>query len=613
MLVKSSQYSSYHKMLDPTDFLSKIQTLKSIVNHIPFGMTCCIQNDAFATMSQLKSLDLTVFNFEKYELIKESFHGLENIEYLNLNKCCFLNEEENKQNKVFSNLINLKQMNIVVENNINRNIFNGLFNLVELNLNYHSNFDADYVSFDGLVNLKILKIKLFNVKTNHFKVLTNLNELWLNYMTIQKDGFFGLKNLLRLDLSYNQSKSLESNIFNGLINLKELNLEGSKFTFIQKDAFKGLSNLEHLNMKLLEINDNLDENIFADFKSKLKILNLESFSFNHSNNNPFSCFDRLETICLTNCSMLEEFISSDFLNKIKSISILTKEFLNAIIFISNLKLFNLKNLIVKYSVKEKTIDVHSTMSITQLLIENNTFDGFEQLESIKLNGFPNFIMINNFQPLSFSKLIYLKHLNLSDNQIIFTDQYNNLFTNLKSLYYLNLSRNELFDVDCQFFNGLENLKHLDLSQTKVIFKDKLLENLSNLEILNLSYTKFNITELNESVFYGLTNLKELFLCENDEFEKQISSKTFQKTLNLIHLDLTKFSVKTIDIETFNCLKKLEILNLCLNRIEEMDENHFIGLNRLKQLNLYGNLFIYQTDISQFYTKLNIKNLDLIVV
>ena len=606
-------------MLDPTDLITKIQTLKPIIHHhIPYDMKCFIQMDAFVQMNQLKSLDLTVFNCEKYELIKESFHGLANLEYLNARKCCFLDEKDNNQSKnVFSHLINLKTLNIVIENNINRNVFNGLFNLVELNLNYRSNFDADYVSFDGLDNLNILKIKLFNVKTNHFKVLTNLKELWLNFMSIQKDGFVGLKNLVRLNLSYNQSKSsLESNMFNGLINLKELNLEGSKFTIIQKDAFKGLSNLELLNMKLLDINnDYLDDTIFEDFKSTLKILNIESFSFrNSSHNNPFRCFERLETIYVTNCFMLEElFTSSDCLNKIKSISILTKEFVNAIKFICNLKLVNLNNLIMKYSVDEKTIDIHSTMPITQLLIENNTFDEFKQLKLIELNGFTNYMMTNNFQPLSFDKLIYLEHLNLSDNQIMFTDKYNNLFKNLKNLMYLNLSRNELFDVDYEFFNGLDNLKHLDLSQTKVILKDKLFVSLFNLEILNLSYTKFNRTELNELIFSGLTNLKELYLCNNDEFEKIITQKTFEQTRNLIHLDLTKFNVKKIDYETFNCLNKLELLNLCLNQIEELSVDHFIGLKNLKQLNLYGNMFIYQTDIAQFYTKLNIKDLDLIVI
>ena len=84
-------------------------------------------------------------------------------------------------------------------------------------------------------------------------------------------------------------------------------------------------------------------------------------------------------------------------------------------------------------------------------------------------------------------------------------------------------------------------------------------------------------------------------------------------MNLVDLNLSGCGIRLIDLEAFNFLFKLEYLNLSINRIEEMNEQHFKQLINLKQLDLSSNPFIYQIDILQFYNNLNLKYLDLKVI
>ncbi|XP_078036263.1 remoulade isoform X2 [Augochlora pura] len=105
------------------------------------------------------------------------------------------------------------------------------------------------------------------------------------------------------------------------------------------------------------------------------------------------------------------------------------------------------------------------------------------------------------------------------------------------LVQLDLSKNNIFDIDVDIFKNLTNLKRLDLSQN-------------------------NITHIGEGCFNGLGNLERLDLSENQ--------------------------ILSIDAYAFRKLSNLKRLKLNENKLISLKEGTFYRLKSLKQLDLSGN-------------------------
>ena len=548
-----------------TGLLKIIKRLKYQDYNFSYSTNICqIENNAFFSMNQLKTLNLDAFDFEEYEITKDSFKGLSNLENLIISR---LNLNLHNEG-LFSNLRSLKVLDINISGEINSKHFTGLSDLVELTItkDFYLDYSEDKISFENLINLKILRIKLKNIRKNLFKGLINLKELHLTayYLnSIEQEAFFGLNQLKKLDLSYSILNELQSNTFSGLVNLKHLNLEGSKCKVIEQHAFRGLFNLELLNLSKIGI-DILHEQVFEDLKN-LRTFNCFNFSFKEQElTNPFKYFEQLESIH-ADSNLFED------------------------------KLLNM--------IPEKSL-----INIKQISLsgENKAIIRFDKLSNLR-------IYYRNkpcSEPFVFKNLTNLEHLCLTGISDSLITEPNDLFINLNKLTHLNLSCNN-FNVDSSFLNGLPNLKYLNLSYTKTELNSYYFRNLSNLEVLDLSSTYINDSQLDEFTFYDLSNLKELYLRYNKRL-RTIKSNIFKNMVNLINFDLKYCDIKTIDLEAFDGLSKLQFLDLSKNHIEEMSEQQFKVLVSLKQLKLYGNPFIYRKDVLGFYKNLNIKDLDLVI-
>ena len=569
-----------------------------------------IEKNAFSLMNNLKCLNLMIDDNSDdfiYVLENGSFNGLQNLDELRLGLCEF------KEPDFQFNLPNLKKLKLLTYcDKIPAAIFNNLDKLVELEMGYYSIYNEEggndsseaYSSdklFSGLKNLQILRTQMRSIKENFFKDLTNLKELSISSLynptslercfdpnavdNIEKNAFKGLDNLIKLDLSFNKLDILKSNVFAGLKNLKELILESSGFKDVGKDAFKGLFNLEFLNIRCTFV-EALDKDVFKDLKN-LKKINLDGFICQKFEGNPFRYLKNLKSI--TAYEDILKMLSIEILNNIEEVE-LTQDSLNEKLDpIRNIQLNNLTSL-------------NSSISSKNSSLENDTFKGFEQIRKLKLK----FGSIRYLSKYFFDDLTNLEHLDLSDN---FNNFQHDLFIKLKNLTTLDLSQTESFEAYSSFSFNFKQMKHLDLSFISSIkLNRKIFKNLTNLETLNLrSINGCDKIPLNDQLFYGLINLKQLDLSYNSI--NHLNANVFKHLVNLIELDLSECELTSVDLNAFRGLSKLESLDLLQNRIEEMSEEHFKDLVNLKKLNLDQNPFIYRKDIAKFYSNLNLTDLN----
>lgn len=192
------------------------------------------------------------------------------------------------------------------------------------------------------------------------------------------------------------------------------------------------------------------------------------------------------------------------------------------------------------------------------------------------------------------------------------------FKNLPALEKLFISNNELVEISCFIFNGLNQLTHLDLSYNMevpttanndysgglTIPKD-VFSNLKNLKFLDLSHTKLNT--LSTAAFSRLgKNLQQLSLCYT--FFPTILDRMFENT-NLKVLDLSGNPSISLNLkeESLQGLKSLEILSFESSNVQNLD-----WLKCLKQIHI---LLLKKNNIGTITNKTfeflsNLKILDL---
>ena len=195
------------------------------------------------------------------------------------------------------------------------------------------------------------------------------------------------------------------------------------------------------------------------------------------------------------------------------------------------------------------------------------------------NSYRNIIRALSKVPFSNLKNIIFKNCDLYDGNTIFI---NDLIT--KNLEKLDLSINNLHQLNLVFSEKAENLKNLDLSNNNISDLSQFMgSNLINLTNLNLSHNNLSdvkILALNDK----FTNLEKLNLNHNNI--SNVSCLSNSKFSNLIDLDLSFNKIENIDfIESNEGLIKIEKIELSDNKIEKLVK---INITNIKYLNLLNN-------------------------
>lgn len=112
---------------------------------------------------------------------------------------------------------------------------------------------------------------------------------------------------------------------------------------------------------------------------------------------------------------------------------------------------------------------------------------------------------------AFEEMTQLKLLNLSLNEV--TEIEKETFRDLIELETLDLSHNAINTIDVAAFSGLNELKSLDLSVNNIsAVVDGTFDTLLNLKVLNLSFNR--ITELKHELFTVINVIEEFYIHNN---------------------------------------------------------------------------------------------------
>lgn len=199
---------------------------------------------SLAGLLNLEKLDLSDNNITR--LSELTFPPFPKLEIVDLRK----NPIQNIFPGCFAVMNNTKSLTIgddKVQIDLNSdNLFQSLENLIYLNLNNITTTVLNQMTFRGLKNLEILKIKgnITRIEFDAFAEISSLKQLILsncNIKQISMDAFYGLIKLQIIDLSSNNLNNLPYGIFDQQFIIKEIYLQNNLLTYLPKNFFKNIS------------------------------------------------------------------------------------------------------------------------------------------------------------------------------------------------------------------------------------------------------------------------------------------------------------------------------------------------------------------------------------
>ncbi len=327
-----------------------------------------------------------------------------------------------------------------------------------------SELDLSYSTFTSITNLNLLtslrQLRLFNNGfLTHFPNIKQLSylqvlNLW-NCVNMKAPiiDFIPSENLLNLSLIGVRSISfLPDNFGSRFFRLVRLDLDKLKLTHIPS-SFRLLTNLQilHLSDNNLTSIDNLPENLYElSLDRNYNLKDVSRLRIMHHT---------LTKLCFTNTYHTLP--------------------LSAITIVGPTRI----------SVRSKPlstipIDIRFLTNLQELIISENPIVHLPEFiftTTTKLNRLEaRFCRISSIINIDFSRMIYLYHLDLSNNEI---KELPDSFCELPNLLRLNLSSNEISSLPASF-SKLTSLNHLSICDNRITaFDHTLFNNMHNLRVL----------------------------------------------------------------------------------------------------------------------------------
>ncbi|CAH1405408.1 unnamed protein product, partial [Nezara viridula] len=226
-------------------------------------------------------------------------------------------------------------------------------------------------------------------------------------------------------------------------------------------------------------------------------------------------------------------------------------------------------------------------SLTELWLDGNSLT---EVPSSSLNGPRSLKLlslrdnrISNLRDRSLINQPDLERLDLSNNRLASIEE--GAFFSLSSLKRLDLARNRLARFNSEVFSGAENVQELDISENFLTeFPAVALRQFTSLKYLNLSANL--IEKLTNTLLSPVKDLELLDLSRNNI--GNIAPGTFLGLRQLKHLDLSVNTLRTVEDDAFEGLDSLERLSLEDNNILLVPASALGRLPRLARLQLGWN-------------------------
>ncbi|XP_066515922.1 toll-like receptor 3 [Hoplias malabaricus] len=369
--------------------------------------------------------------------------------------------------------------------------------------------------------------------------------------TLINGSFQGLlkTNISVLDLSNNKISRIAQGTFQWLPSLESLSLENNNIKHLTKDTFLGLKNLRQLNLqKALVKTKTSAYPIIDDFSFqplvKLEYLFMRDTSFRNITENMF-----VGLLCLKSLDLSWSKIELKTVTNMSFVSLRGSPFL---------QMLNLTGLAIT---KLEPGAFSSLRNVTTLVLNYNyiahklTGEEFQGLNNVE----EMYLSINNqrisLTPMSFIHVPTLKVLTLSRALIGTLDMQPSPFRPLTKLTFLDLSNNNIANINRDLLDGLHNLRVLKLQHNNLarVWKNAnpggpilFLKDTGNLSVLELDYN--GLDELPLPAFHGLFQLKELSL--NGNLLDYLQNSVFDDLRSLRYLRMQKNLLTSVPWETF---------------------------------------------------------------
>ena len=548
---------------------------------------------------------------------------------------------------------------------IESNSFQDLNSLTDLYLSENKLVNIKSGTFKGLIKLEVLSLtknEIIEIEPNSFQDLNALSDLRFEFNRLElitNESFLGLNSLLNLDFSFQNFKNFSLNTLSGFPSVKEIKLNNNLINAFPVSSIHHLSWNYLKNVIFIDLSFNqlsfLDSHSF-DYLVSVNFLNLSNNFLNCISSSLFSFNRNLKYLDFSyNLIFKIDHYAFSSLNQSDLVHLDLSY--NRLDFIKNYFFVKLSNL-EKLNLRSNSISLIEESSFNDLVnltdldlsenclfqIEKKLFQKTFKLISMNLS----FNIIKKFEPQTLLYLKRLANLSLSNNLI---EHFSNSL--IDKLTYLDFSFNILLK-EFKFTNGLvfaylngnrmmrkliqpnyelSNLKYLYLRQVRAFLIESVNFNLMpNLLELDLSSNKLmNLTNLGR---YNNIHLKSLWLRNIDiSFESSLfvrfpklevldiggckqmnwSQNDISNLISLTKLSLNNLKMK-LDLRFIANLTSLEYLDVSNNQIETIYiPNLFEKLKtkKIKYLNLnYNKLREFDSFYLFFYKQEFLEVLDL---
>ena len=185
-----------------------------------------------------------------------------------------------------------------------------------------------------------------------------------------------------------------------------------------------------------------------------------------------------------------------------------------------------------------------TNQIKNVIEELKLADNEKDLELKDLEFLPKIV---NFE--------LLNKVSISTNRLEFIRL--DILNFFKNLNHLTIEFTEPIEISKHLFNGLDKLKNLKITGLTGI-KNEAFTGLNNLECLDLSTNE--LLDLEATTFNNLNKLETLFL--NTNKLTNIRKETFKNLKTLKKLDISENELDSLEEKSFDGLENLQHLSLC---------------------------------------------------
>lgn len=458
--------------------------------------------------------------------------------------------------------------------------------------------NRSFEHLNQLRELNIEKCKLSELPLLTFAGLTQLTNLTLIThnsdwgdisLKIPTGGLLTPARLLeKIDFSSNSIASLPDNLFCNLVHLQFINLTANQFSEIVSVGFSSK------NKDRVQSQCKLDSITHLDLSyNRVKVLTdrgfgllskLQILSLNHNQ------ISRAEE---TSLSGLSELTMLDMSNN-QLVALPPKFFQSVSTSLNELYLQNNSISVLPPGLfnglgQTVLLDL-SHNEITSHWIGTETFADLIRLVNLDLS----FNRLSRIDASTFRSEYSLEILQLHHNEI--ESIADNAFSSLYNLHTLVLSHNRLTHIDSLSLSGLHVLNMLALDTNKIDFIHNMaFKNISNLMELNVSQNKL------ESVPHAINTLqylRSLDLSYNRIIE--IDNASYRGVEQLYGLNLEANQIGNLTKGVFQDLPSLRILNLSKNKIQAIEQGTFDDVPDLHALRLDSN---YIVDINGLFSNL----------